>query len=211
MLFEIILALLGLILIGTLAVIWVSPPIKGKSICVLGLPQTGKTLFFNALQGKYAKSVDETNVDKIESFRLKDENGKTILKIRDTKDIGGSNNYARQYYDELIKNSDIVIFCCNIYEYLKKDGNARSVKARMQYVYTLLKKYNKAEMEPESNRVRIFLTYADQVDDRKEAIAKFVKSIEGEDFAYFAQNVAAVNMTDKNEVNELIKLTLYGK
>lgn len=210
---KLILWILGSVVLlgGSVYVIGNWPTIYGKTICVLGLPQTGKTLFFQGLQSQWTFAPDETNVNEVETFKLKNSSGETLLKIRDTKDIGGGDNFAIQYYGELIKNSDIIIFCCNIDEYINDKNSEAHVKDRLQYIYTLMEKYKKVKKDAEENGVRIILSYADQVEDRKEAMAYFVASISNEPYSYFAKHVATVNMTNQDEVVELITKKMIWK
>lgn len=205
------------ILLGTMVVVgaviflgnWTS--IRGKGICVLGLPQTGKTLFFNALRNRsYSITPPQTSVDKVQSFEITNEEGEIILKIRDTLDIGGGDAFAKKYYDRLIKDSDVVIFCCNIYKYFEDPLNAMDVRARLLYVYELMLKHKKiTDINKPGENVRLLLTYADKIDDRKKATTTFIESLATEIYPLeFVENIVAVNMTDPKEVETVIKKML---
>lgn len=210
---KIVATILAGLLFGT--AIYVSKhwdTIWGKDICVLGLPQTGKTLFLNGLQGNYEIFRDlqngikpnQTNVEKIKSFTIKDSNGNKVLKIRETKDIGGTENFVL-HYDALIKKSDFIIYCCNIDSYLKNEKEALEVRARLQLVYTLMKKHNKLKPEDEKSNIMIILSYSDLVSNRRDAMIEFCTSIGNEDYSIFTKSICPVNMTDTDEVKKLIK------
>lgn len=181
--------------------------IHGKNkvhLAVFGLPQTGKTLFFNCLKSTWHMQTEQTTVQGVDAFKLKLND--TWFKINDTTDVGGGDNYFREYAESLIKESNFIMYFCNIHDYLSKEDIAKKDRARLQRIKNLMTKYNLGD-----DCVRIVLSYADQVKDRDAAQEVFVHSIASESYAAFGQNIASVNMTDENETKKFISALFYGR
>lgn len=207
MIIYIIIALVSAIIGGTSVIIFKKMSLgKNASICVLGRKQTGKTLFFNGLRGLWSVEPEETGVTNIPSFKVTIKNSKgedEVIKIKETKDIGGSSNFIASYYDDLMSSSTHIIYFCNIYEYINDESARQDVNARLDYIKRYLDINNK-----KIESVFIVLSYGDMV-DRKQAREVFTKYITGESFAPFAKRLAIVNMTDRNDVENLINAIFY--
>lgn len=209
MLTEIVVAvIISACLGGGCVILWKKKPLgKNAKLCVLGMKQTGKTLLFNALRGIYDVQPDETSITKIGEFKLtlKSNQGKNVvIKLKETLDFSGSEDYIATNYKDLISSSTHVIYFCNIYEYLNNDNARKEVNARLD----LIRKYM-AESKKSSDNVFIVLSYGDKVENRKEAQQKFIAAINGKSYAEFARRIAIVNMTNKKDVEELIKNIFY--
>lgn len=210
MIIEIVLAaIIGMALGGGGVILWKKKSIGKAKLCVLGMKQTGKTLFFNALRGIYDVQPDETALTKIGAFKitLKSSRGKdVVIRLKETLDISGSEDYIASYYRDLIFSSTHVIYFCNIYEYLNDEMVRKEVNARLDHIKRFVDESGKT-----SENVFIVLSYGDKVENRKEALRTFIAAINGKPFASFARRIAVVNMTKKEDVEELIKSIFYVK
>ena len=206
-LIYVLIALLGALLGGTSVIIFERMSLgKNASICVLGRKQTGKTLFFNGLRGLWSVEPEETGVSRVPAFKVTIKNSKgkdEVIKIKETKDIGGSEDFIASYYADLLASSTHIIYFCNIYEYMNDAEARKDVNARLEYIKKYLDDHKK-----KIESVFIVLSYGDMV-DRKQAREVFTKYMTGESFAPFAKRLAIVNMTDRNDVEELIKNIFY--
>lgn len=169
-------------------------------LVVLGLPQTGKTLFFNVLKDKWDPKPDQTNTLDKANMRLEKDGKSVWIKAID---YGGDDNFFREKAKELIKQSDFIVYFCNIEEYCNNPDKAATVRARLQYIFMMMNK--------ENTNVHIVLSYADKVNSREKALKSFVQSIAKEDFAKFGHNVVAINMENKSEVKQMITRLFHGK
>lgn len=103
---------------------------QGQRLAVLGMKDAGKTRFYRFLQGKeYIEGHDnETEKDVVESFAYTCSNG-SIIKIQKGYDYGGGRDYVKAHYEDLLKDSDIVVFVFDLHKFLndmeyQKDTNS---------------------------------------------------------------------------------------
>ena len=104
--------------------------IQGKKLAVLGMKNAGKTRFYRFLQNKeYIEGYDEvTEISSIESFTYTCSNGSKI-KIQKGYDYGGARDLIKAHYEDLLKDSDIVVFVFDLHRFLndmeyQKDTNS---------------------------------------------------------------------------------------
>ena len=92
---------------------------QGQRLAVLGMKDAGKTRFYRFLQGKeYIEGLDnETEQDDIESFTYSCSNGSKI-KIQKGYDYGGGRDLIKTHYEDLLKDSDIVVFVFDMHKFL---------------------------------------------------------------------------------------------
>lgn len=113
---------------------------RGQKLAVLGMKDAGKTRFYRFLQGKeYIEGFDnETEQDEIESFTYNCSNGSKI-KIQKGYDYGGGRDYVKAHYEDLLKDSDIVVFVFDLHkflidiEYQKETNSIASLINEMNY------------------------------------------------------------------------------
>lgn len=114
--------------------------IKGKKLAVLGMKDAGKTRFYRFLQGKeYIEGVDEeSGQNEIESFTYTCSNG-SIIKIQKGYDYSGARDYVKTFYEDLLKDSDVVVFVFDLHkflndmEYQKETNSIASLINEMNY------------------------------------------------------------------------------
>ncbi len=174
------------------------PPVNGKKLAILGMDQSGKTLYFHFLQGK-EYFEQQTEIDEIGPFTYKKSDGTTI-KIKKGIDIGGSQRFARRY-EELMNNSDCVIFMFDISKYFKDDEYRRDVHSRLEYIY------NKKESQGIANcNFKIFATHKDLLDsnDLNEAKTMFENNIKNKPYKDILNcAIFRINLRDKDKVKEI--------
>lgn len=168
------------------------------NLAVLGMRQTGKTLLFNALRGKWKADISpQTNIEEIPEFKYTFPDGKKLT-FKATKDIGGDDSFISEY-KELIESSTHIFYFCNVYEYLNDPQKRREDNARLDLIYD----YAKYKEVPSKN-VTLVLSYSDKFQDRKSAVKDFYKLLSGKKYKKYFSQVCPINMTNKDEVDGFI-------
>ena len=161
------------------------------------MKQSGKTRFYRYLQGKpYVES--ETTVEPYEEFEYMKKNGDSII-IKKGKDIGGSEDFT-DYYESMIKESDILVFCFDMSKYLKDSKYEKKANARFEFIC----KKNKELGRSKANFVKL-ATHMDQISNSKNAIKEFNARIEKKyyknDFKY---NMFPIDITNTKDLERVI-------
>jgi GTPase SAR1 family protein len=188
------------ILIGFLASMlgWRYRKVKGKRLVVLGMKEAGKTRFYRFLQNKpYVE--EETEVDNYEEFYYNKNNGETVL-IKKGIDIGGSEDYVKPYYERMIAENDILIYCFDISRYLIDTAYMKQVNYRFEFIS---RKYKELEKD-KYNFVKL-ATHIDKTPNPKEAVKKFDSMIEKKEYKTdFKRNLFPVDVTNKQEMQKIV-------
>ncbi len=175
------------------------PPVNGKKLAILGMDQSGKTHYFHFLQGKEYLNAQQTERDEIESFTYTKSDGTTI-KIKKGIDIGGSQRFT-YLYEELMNNSDCVIFMFDISKYFKDDEYRKDVHSRLEFINR--KKISKGIADC---NFKIFATHADLLDcnELNEAKTMFVNNIKNKDYKDILKcDIFIINLQEKDKVKEI--------
>ena len=188
------------ILIGFLVSMlgWRYRKVKGKRLVVLGMKEAGKTRFYRFLQNKpYVE--EETEVDNYEEFYYNKNNGETVL-IKKGIDIGGSEDYVKPYYERMIAENDILIYCFDISRYLIDTAYMKQVNYRFEFIS---RKYKELEKD-KYNFVKL-ATHIDKTPNPKEAVKKFDSMIEKKEYKTdFKRNLFPVDVTNKQEMQKIV-------
>jgi len=179
--------------------------INGKKLAILGMDQSGKTYYFYFLQGKEYKEGPQTKISKIESFYYKKEDG-TSIKIAEGYDIGGSKLFIKDHYEQLMNDSDCVIFMFDISKYDKEYEYTKEVHARFEFLYRM-----KNTLGIDDNNFKLFATHADllsknELDLVNDTLNRNLESKEYKDI--LKCDLFVIKMTDKKRLKELTDLLL---
>ncbi len=112
-------------------------PDKASYIVILGPKRSGKSNLWKDLGGIEEVKAN-TGYEPIQSFEIKRSNGTTV-KISETADIGGEDEFVGDYYDRLIKEDTFI--------YYLVDSNDVTVPSKMQRVRSDLLKIDKTVKE----------------------------------------------------------------
>lgn len=128
----------GLGLIGLGAVIYgKTKKTDGYKLGVIGMSFAGKTTFLLQLgvidEFKLGTAHQEYNDKEILI-------GERIIHIDSGEDIGGSELWAKNYYQDWIENKDIIVFIYNGAEYLSNREYQRKTRTRLDFIYNNYKK-----------------------------------------------------------------------
>lgn len=197
---PIVISLIGLL--TTIIIIGKPKRVEGGKIAILGMQGAGKTQFLANIRGlaysKYDATVGNNNID---SFKI--QLGNRIVKIKKANDIGGGEELIKNYYKDLMSNSDIIFFFFNSYEYINEIKYRNDTQARLEFV----------------NRYRggkatvIFATFADKFrnkSNRKDAYSKIFESVQSKDYAeIFKYNFFVLDMRERDKLMELLNKKIF--
>lgn len=151
-------------------------PEKGKTIAVLGMQGAGKTQFLANIRNKtykdYAATIGEEDYEKFNIML-----GNRTVCIEGGKDIGGGEELILDYYDDMIKNNDIVFFLFNAFKYINEEKYRKQTQYRLEFI-------NRHSLESKCT-VNVFATFADMFsndDERSNAYASIKNSVSGKDY-----------------------------
>lgn len=141
-------------------------PIAGKKIAVLGMQGSGKTQFLANIRNEDYKKYEATiGTEDYEKFNI--EIGNREVTIEGGKDIGGGEENIRFYYEDMIKNNEIVFFLFDAYKYLNNNEYRDETQARLEFVNRHSEKRNK--------EVVIFSTFADKFENKENTSKAYMK------------------------------------
>lgn len=190
-------SILGGILAGILSDNTPTLKLEGKTLGVLGMPESGKTQFLMNLRGKEYKSYQQTNVDKYETFIFKI--GDRQIKIEGGEDIGGSEHNIRSYYEKFLKEKDNCIFLFNIQKYKDEPNYRKDTNARLDFINNYVTDHSK---------FAIIGTHVDQAKIEKgQSILAIVQNlVEGKPYArLFNYNFFASNLLNEDDMNTITR------
>ena len=195
----------------------VTTTVDGKSIGVLGMPESGKTQFYMTLKNEKYTQGEATGMDEYPQFDFVI-HGKKI-KVKSGKDIGGGEMYIQSYYEDFIKEKDIIVFVFDIKRYLEDSKYARDVRSRLEFVWRkLLEKtgimdYVRAFFEIK-RRYILLASHGDQLtaEQKKNVKSILFNSIQGKEYAeMFHNNMYITDLRDRDKLMELFDSTkLFG-
>lgn len=178
---------------------WFYKEVKGKQLVVLGMPRAGKTRFYRFLQNKPYEE-GETGIEPYEEFEYKKTNGETII-IKKGEDIGGSEDYVKPYYEKMIMESDILVFCFDISKYMSDSNYEREVNARFDYIW---RRFKDLKLKKE-NFVKL-ASHKDELKDPRSFVKEFDQLLKRKPyFKDFKYNFFTVDMTNKKDLEFVIK------
>lgn len=178
---------------------------EGKTMCVLGMQESGKTQFYMNLQGKSYNNYVATNKDDIPEFTFH-YNGKQIL-VKKGIDINGSSMSVKSYYEKLIYENEIIFFLFNVKKYLNNKDYAFEVRARLEMIW---RKYN--DKSESKKHVVTLATHFDTLPDseKKNVIKKLQESVVGKSYApLFENNLIALDLTSKDFMKQLEEKNIF--
>jgi len=120
----------------------------GKTIVILGPPESGKTTLLRVLQnpevaGKELESYRKTEVDEVKTFnckwKLDPGSGQQIefrLKVRKTSDVGGEAYLRENHWGSAIKDAEILIYVFDLMRFL--DDTTGIYKERIKHDFDWL-------------------------------------------------------------------------
>jgi hypothetical protein len=178
--------------------IWSKPKI---GMAVLGMPQSGKTLWYDFLSGSKRGGKTQTSggVD-VDSFDLMC--GKEhVATIKKGTDIAGGDLNIRKFYEKMIRENDCTFFFFNAEQYLSDIEYKRNVDARLSIIssYEGLK----------DDSFFLVLTYIDLLKDRKTDVNEIINQISNKSYGKLAKYYFPVNMMDEGE-KENLKNKIFG-
>jgi len=151
---------------------------QGQRLAVLGMKDAGKTRFYRFLQGKkYVEVLDlETEKDAIESFTYTCSNGSKI-KIQKGHDYGGGRDYVKTHYEDLLKDSDIVVFVFDMHkflydmEYQKETNSIASLINDMNYkncnIVKIASHKDEFDLSKQKNKKQIYNEFCNVIKTKK--------------------------------------------
>ena len=154
--------------------------LKGRRICLLGMPAAGKTRVLRIMQGvNYDEFKDKETPGGGESFssfecELSDD---IRLWVSEGKDINGEDVNIRQYYEDFLNKCDTVLFIFNIYDYLTKEEYEKKTNDRFDYICTHISKHIK-----ELAFIGTHLDKFDKLEQRK-VIDKFMNKVNNREYS----------------------------
>lgn len=186
-------------------------PEDTKGICVIGTIGSGKTTLFSHITNNYDIVGKATHREKIKETTIKI--GDKYIKLKETWDIGGSDDLVEGYYKQLIEDNDYVFIVFNLIDLRDFDKKVNKDKvlefqARLEVISRYIKK--KRYMVIGSYRDHIIKkldmnTYNKIKDEYCRLIgAKYLNKLP--DFNV-DKNFFMLDLTDKHEVNEFTQKT----
>ena len=183
--------------------IWSKPKI---GMAVLGMTQSGKTLWYDFLSGSKRGGKTQTSggVD-VDSFDLMC--GKEhVATIKKGTDIAGGDLNVHKFYENMIRENDFIFFFFDAEEYLyghpkcEKDIKYdRDVNARLDLIYKYI----------DSKKFLLILTHVDKLTDKDADVNEIINQISNKSYGKLAKYYYSVNMMDEGE-KENLKNKIFG-
>ena len=208
----------GLLVFKAFGSIWGNK--KEVGMAVLGIDQSGKTTWCDYLC-KTNRNEKGTTKDDIDAFTLKFDDGKKVHINEGINIGGGSVNVSPYYYENMIKENDVILFFFNAKKYIEETEYMRECNARLDLINNKIIKYNLYNLyndtsdiinnkRCESKKIYIIMTFADQLKDRTEAYNKAYELLKSRPcIKEMTDNFVLINMTDEQEKKEL-KEKMFG-
>lgn len=177
--------------------------IKGKSLGILGMQESGKTQLLRTLQEKPYTKYEATSTDDYSSFTVKI-NDKQIV-IQKGRDIGGDERYIRPYYKDFIESKDVIFFVFDVKKYLYDTHYAQNVRNRLDFVHRKLQEKDESDI---NSKYSIIGSHLDQLSNSRQrtALKELQSSVSGKSYEeLFHNNLLLCDLTDRT--NLLLKLT----
>lgn len=189
--------ILGVVFLsGCIIIVYNTVRTTGKKLAVLGMERAGKSTLYNMLRTGEPGTHLNTTIEEYGEFTIKDRK----IKIKKGKDIGGGLEFI-QYYEDLIKQNEIIIFVFNVSKYLNDLIYQRETKDRLDFVYRKSKEYNK-----EMNNLVMIASHIDILssDKQKTAMKEILNTISGKQYnEMFKNNFFVMNIVNNEHINKL--------
>jgi GTPase SAR1 family protein len=191
---------LGLVgLIGVATVVGAFDDPKKTKLGVLGMQGSGKTRFLSFLRN-IPFIEGSTSRKKYESFKYTLINGKKIT-ISSGVDIGGGDIY-RSDYNEILDESDVILYFFDIGKYLRNEIDAdgvpyqRSCNSRFEHIFSSIKKTKKP--------ILIIATHKDKSGlSEQDMERKFNALVQKKRYKTLLKAIEYVNLTDRSEITKM--------
>lgn len=194
---PLVLWILGVVFLsGCIIIVYNTVRTTGKKLAVLGMERAGKSTLYNMLRTGEPGTHLNTTIEEYGEFTIKDRK----IKIKKGKDIGGGLEFI-QYYEDLIKQNEIIIFVFNVSKYLNDLIYQRETKDRLDFVYRKSKEYNK-----EMNNLVMIASHIDILssDKQKTAMKEILNTISGKQYnEMFKNNFFVMSIVNNEHINKL--------
>lgn len=185
--------------------------VEGKTLGVIGMKEAGKTQLYKTLQRKAYSSYQGTATNDYEEFVFI--YGDKIIKVAAGRDIGGGENYIRDYYKKWIEEKDIIFFVFNASRYITDNSYAQDVKNRMDFIWRQMKNKYGSNEEIKKKLVTVG-SHLDKIDQNKHnsLIGSFQQDVNGKPYSQmFHENFIIANLTEHEKfMKELIDKKIFG-
>lgn len=176
--------------------------IKSKEIglAVLGMPQSGKTLWLDYLRDHERLEEIQTSYEEYEEFAFYTKSNRKIT-IKSGEDIGGTDFYINDYEDKIKKNN-VIMFFFDSKKYTADAEYQRAVNARLALIERKMDK---------SKLLYIVMTYLDSWDNKEQGLKEIIPVVQKKKFKNFfkGKNLFFINTCSdedklkmKNEIFE---------
>lgn len=181
---------------------------KKNKLGLLGMQVSGKTRFLSYIRN--IPYVDKrTGRSDYEEFIYTLSDGKKIT-ICSGVDIGGGDNY-RVDYDTILDNADVILYFFDIDKYLRNEIDLesnilyqRSCNSRFEHIYSRVKLSKKL--------VIVIATHTDKCNLSESAMKqKFDALASNKSYKDMLKEVEYVNLTNRNEIKNLVNKIFKGK
>ncbi len=171
--------------------------LAGKSICILGPENSGKTQLLSFLRNEPYEEYHQTQYEEYEKFTT--EIGEKKIKIKKGADIGGEEGRIESLYSKLISESDCIFFTFDVNKYINdKIYQIKEVNSRLYYIYSHKK----------DRPTVVFGTHLDELskEERKSIIKTIQKEVKEEEYKELLQkNFFVTDLRDTDQLKECIK------
>ncbi len=176
-------------------------------MAVLGMSQSGKTLWYDFLSGSERGGKTQTAAGvAVDSFDLKCGEGR-VATIKKGTDIAGGYYNIKGNYEKMIKENDFIFFFFDAEEYLyghpkcKKDIKYdREVNARLDLISEYI----------DSKKFLLILTHVDKLTDKEADVNEIINQISNKSYGKLAKYYYPVNMMDEREKENLKNKIFFG-
>lgn len=183
----------------------------GKSLGILGMQEAGKTQILRNFQGKPYRQYEATSTEDYSEFETKI--GDRTIKFQQGRDIGGGDMYIRDYYEDFIKNKDIILFVFDVYRYLRNSDYAKDVRARLDFIYDKLNRKKADGVNDELWSILLnkkYMTIGSHMDklsesEQKSAISSLQASVKAKPYSpMFHNNLLLCDLTKRDDFLKLL-------
>lgn len=190
---------LGLIGIGAAVIHGKTKKTEGVKLGVIGMHSAGKTTFLLKLG-----VVNEVKLGTArESYNAKwIQFGGREIYIANGEDIGGSELWAKNYYQNWIESKDIIVFIYNGVEYLSNREYQRETRSRLSFIYDNYKK--RKDVDGYKN-VAIIASHSDLYKDGPGELHKrLLEDVQSREYSkLFECNFFVAKLNDNNSVKKI--------
>lgn len=176
----------------------------GKSICVLGMQESGKTQLYATMKGVSYSEYTATSYDEYDSFRFS-LGGRTVEVAKGT-DIGGGPEYVKANYRKMISENDIIFFVFDVNRFLNDDQYFTDTCARMDFLNENLK----ASGKNQSSHYAVFGSHLDVFGlSPAEAATKVRQKLQYKSYASLVQNnFVTIDLRSASEVFKFLGMII---